>query len=456
MSDHNPANQWEVTTIGNIATINPPKPKYQELTDRDLVGFVPMASVDDVSGTITTVEDRPLGELRNKSYRTFAPNDVLFAKITPCMENGKSAVVPNLPNGHGLGSTEFHVIRPNANVEARYLWRFIRQQSYRAEAESRMTGSVGQLRVPADFLRETEIPLLSIDEQRRIVERLDQIDARRDAAIAHLARARAILTNFRQSVLAAACSGRLTADWRMSNPEARVVELDKLAGIRKQRRGRPTNSPMDLAVPELPLSYGVTTIADIATVLEYGTSRKAGTEVGGIPVLRMGNIQDGDLGLSDLKYMTIDDEVERLMLHAGDLLFNRTNSPELVGKSAVWRGSDRTTFASYLIRVRFHEDAALPEYVNYWINSAWGRLWARHVKTDGVSQSNINGTKLGVMPVPLPPLEEQSEIVRRTEAALHASHQILTRVETASTLLNRTGQAALAKAFRGELVGGLE
>jgi len=92
----------------------------------------------------------------------------------------------------------------------------------------------------------------------------------------------------------------------------------------------------------------------------------------------------------------------------------------------------------------------------YWIGSAWGRLWARQVKTDGVSQSNINGTKLGAMPIPLPPIDEQREIVRRVERALTASENILSRVNAASNLLGRTGHAAIARAFRGELVGDKE
>lgn len=172
----------------------------------------------------------------------------------------------------------------------------------------------------------------------------------------------------------------------------------------------------------------------------------------GVSVLQLGNIQVGAIDLAVLKYMTVDTEAKRLMLQYGYLLFNWTNSPELVGKSAVWRGSSPATFASYLIRVRFHNQATAPEFVNYWIGSAWGRIWAHQVKTDGVSQSNINGTKLGAMPIPLPPIAEQREIVRRVEAALRASKQILAQVGVASNLLGNVRQAVLAKAFRGELL----
>jgi type I restriction enzyme, S subunit len=230
------------------------------------------------------------------------------------------------------------------------------------------------------------------------------------------------------------------------------VEL-ALANVpaRKQRR-TPYNEPDDLVVPDVPSSYIVSTVGQASVVLEYGTSKRAEASADGVPVLRMGNIQDGRLDVSDLKYCPVDREIERLMLRDGDVLFNRTNSPELVGKAAVFHAKTPMTFASYLIRVRFADDVAEPDFVNYWINSAWGKAWARHVKTDGVSQSNINGTKLGAMPVPLPPIDEQREIVRRASGMLQLADNLLIRVDSATRRIERSSQAVLAKAFRGELV----
>ena len=165
----------------------------------------------------------------------------------------------------------------------------------------------------------------------------------------------------------------------------------------------------------------------------------------------MGNIQDGKLNTADLKYCALDREIERLILNEGDLLFNRTNSPELVGKAAVFRGSTAMTFASYLIRVRSVDQVVDPDFVNYWLNSAWGRMWAHHVKTDGVSQSNINGTKLAAMPLPLPPIEEQQEIVRRASQMLGLADELNERIVRTERTVERTALAVLAKALRGEL-----
>jgi type I restriction enzyme S subunit len=426
---------WRSTTIGCVATVNPRKPAYNGRSDSDEVGFIPMAAIDADSGTVTDVDKRTLGDMRTKSYRTFASGDVLFAKITPCMENGKAALVPDLP-GPGFGSTEFHVLRSRGNVEPEYLWRFVRQENYRKVAETHMTGSVGQLRVPADFLRDSVIPLPPLHEQQRIIQYLRAIDARRVSVAHRLAAAHASVVGLRSAVLAAACSGRLTANMRGSDAEESYAASGS--------RSHGTNPQL----PNVPATYEITTVGAVSERLEYGTSRKANLE-GEVPVLRMGNIQNGRIDTTDLKFLGRDGEVERLLLDDGDLLFNRTNSPGLVGKTAVFHGSGPITFASYLIRVKFHRDRVEPDYVAMWLNSAWGRAWARHVKTDGVSQSNINGKKLAAMPLPLPSIEEQREAVTRASAVLAAADGVEAAISEAGLALARATRDAVANAFGG-------
>lgn len=159
--------------LGKICEINP-------APDRGLTGetrctFVPMDAVDDSFGIIARRETRQVDDVQN-GYTFFREGDVLFAKITPCMENGKCAIAKQLTNGIGFGSTEFHVIRANGEVSAPWIFYFIRQSSIRKQAEHRMTGSAGQKRVPASFLDELEIPLPSCDEQNRIVAILEKAD----------------------------------------------------------------------------------------------------------------------------------------------------------------------------------------------------------------------------------------------------------------------------------------
>src|SRR5439155_20595790 len=130
----------------------------------------------------------------------------------------------------------------------------------------------------------------------------------------------------------------------------------------------------------------------------------------------------------------------------------RTNSPELVGKAAVFDVDADMIFASYLIRIRADGQLVEPKYLSWWINSPWGRQWARVVRSDGVSQSNINATKLAHMPVPLPPMEEQQEIVRCVEALFKVTDVIEGRLNAGAAKAGRLQQVILTKAFSGELV----
>lgn len=279
--------------------------------------------------------------------------------------------------------------------------------------------------------------------QRQIAALLDQVDQKKDSTLNHLARSTDVAAKLRQALLTAACTGRLTADWRAANEGLPAVKVSH-DRARSERRSR--EMPVELTLPDVPDTYVTANLGDIVSVIEYGTSQRCDVDENvGIPVLRMGNIQDGRLDLVDLKYCKKDTEIGRLLLRDGDLLFNRTNSPELVGKSAVFREGGEYSFASYLIRVRLRPVLALPEYVNYWINSAWGRAWASLAKTDGVSQSNINGSKLALLPIPLPPIEEQQEIVRRVQQVLEQIDTLVDRIELARRATARGSQKALTR-----------
>lgn len=169
------------TKLSEIAEINPRK-DFGILKTSDEVSFVPMDSVDDVTGTITKRQARKLGTV-SKGYTFFKEGDVIFAKITPCMENGKCAVTRELINGVGFGSTEFYIVRANADILPEYLWHFLRQESVRGEAKTHFTGAAGHKRVPKDFMENLEIPVPikngkpDIQEQRRIVDELGKVSA---------------------------------------------------------------------------------------------------------------------------------------------------------------------------------------------------------------------------------------------------------------------------------------
>ena len=209
---------WTVIKLTAACELNPPKPKPNQIASNLPVTFVPMAAVDAELGAITNASIREYTTVA-KGFTSFQEGDVIMAKITPCMENGKAAIARGLSNGVGFGSTEFHVFRSSGAVLPEYIFHFVRQQSFRKLAEANMTGTVGQKRVPASFLNDCDFPLPPLAEQRRIVAKLETLLGKVEACQQRLAKIPVILKRFRQAVLAAACSGELTVDWRTSATE---------------------------------------------------------------------------------------------------------------------------------------------------------------------------------------------------------------------------------------------
>ena len=463
-SDDDLPEGWKFVTILDACEVNPPKPSKDFLSADAPVTFVPMPAVDADMGAITNSQIKPYLEVRN-GFTSFRDGDVIMAKITPCMENGKAAIVHGMKNGIGFGSTEFHVMRSRGKILPEYLYYYIRQESFRNEAESHFIGSVGQKRVPADFIKQSVIPLPLLAEQQRIIARVEALLTHVETARDRLSRVPLIMKKFRQAVLAAACSGRLTEEWRDRNSstetsdqliEQVTQELQKNSAKNKNKsvvQLTQWNVPEPLELLEIPENWTWIAVKDATSLMQYGISVKSDSdEKSGFPILRMGNIQDGSIDMTDLKFIPANTEsISNFIVETGDILFNRTNSPELVGKSAVYNEKLETVFASYLVRVRPNSNLILSDYLCWWINSMWGREWAQNVRTDGVSQSNINAQKLSVMPVPLPPLAEQDEIVRRVGLLFERADAFDQEVVAAGWRCERLTQAVLGKAFAGKL-----
>ena len=170
---------WQEKKLGDVCQINPPKISTQNLSDDLDVSFFPMASLSEVEGKITKPQIKKLGEVK-RGYTNFSEGDVVFAKITPCMENGKSAVIEKLVNDVGFGTTEFFVLRCSENILNKFLYHLIRGKKFRDEAKEVMAGAVGQLRVPKNFLTNYEINLPPLAEQKEIVRVLESLLEKED------------------------------------------------------------------------------------------------------------------------------------------------------------------------------------------------------------------------------------------------------------------------------------
>ena len=206
--------------------------------------------------------------------------------------------------------------------------------------------------------------------------------------------------------------------------------------------------------PEVPEGWSLVSLNDVVRRVQYGLSTKANRDAkSGIAMLRMVNIQEGRIDVSDLKYVALAAaDVEAYRLRRGDVLFNRTNSPELVGKAAVYEHDLAAVFASYLVRIQCDESLISSRYLCAWINSPWGRRWARTVRMDCVSQSNINVSRLLTLPVPLPPLAEQHEIVRQIDEVSTLAAEVERQVAVADERADKLWRTILIRALLGELV----
>lgn len=294
------------------------------------------------------------------------------------------------------------VLRPRADIlDARFLRYFLESPKGSRNIVGKMSGTAIR-RIILKRIKDATIPVPPLNEQKSIVAEIEKQFTRLDAGVASLKRVQTALKRYRASVLKAACEG----------------------------------------------NWPLVKVADITTDVRYGTSAKTNENSEGIPVLRMGNISEGRLVLDKLKFLPRShSEFPDLLLKPGDLLFNRTNSAELVGKTAVYHGTPQTcSFASYLIRVRLAEDY-LPEFLSYYLNSACGRQWIASVVSQQVGQANVNGTKLKALGVPKPTRKVQERIVTNMEQRLSVIEELKAVTSTELGRAIRLRQSILANAF---------
>jgi type I restriction enzyme, S subunit len=342
---------------------------------------------------------------------------------------------------------------------------------------SRVSKGVGIHHLSAD--RFSALPFLVPPhaEQHRIVAKIEELFSDLDAGVAALTRVQANLKRYRAAVLKAAVEGKLTEDWRAQHPDTepasvllnrilterrRQWEQAQLSRFAQAGRQPPKGWREKYQEPslsetrrerKLPVGWCFASVEQISHFAKYGSSAKTSNQAGGVPVIRMGNIQDGRLDLSDLKYLPAGhEEFPDLLLEEGDLLFNRTNSAELVGKTAVYEGAPSPcSFASYLIAVRAVRGCN-PKLLCYYLNSILGRAWIASVVSQQVGQANVNGTKLQALAFPLPTEGEQAAIIQELEFRLSIIDGIDAQVKANLNRAARLRQGILKRAFEGRLV----
>lgn len=456
---------WTIASLQDVALINPKHPP--ETTPDTMISFVPMQAVSESGWKFLRTEERRYSDVR-KGYTHFAEDDVLLAKITPCFENGKAAIARELRNGLGCGTTELHVLRPLGGIRPEYLYHYLHQESFRHSAVHNMTGTAGQLRVPLSHIEQVRLPLPPLPEQRRIVAKLEELLSKVDACQKRLDRIPLILKRFRQSVLAAACSGKLTEEWRRTHRELSSAKslLATEAGERGKKRKRAGRLWGAGVVPVLTEEER----EDIpprwvwAKVRQLGKNPEDTVQVGpmsmasrdfseaGVPVLNVGCVQWGRFDESKLDHMPHEKarQFDRYRIQKDDILFTRSGT---IGRCAIAsKKQDGYLMTFHLLRVRPSANKCLPQYLQFVFQGA------RHIRRQtegaaiGSTRAGFNTNLLAGIDVPLPPLIEQEEIVRSAGALFELADQIESRHNAAKESVDQLTQSILARAFRGELM----
>ena len=482
----NMPNSWELADLCEVAELNPRLDKSAH-TGNLMVSFVPMPRVEAGTGAIDVSQTRSLEEVK-KGYTPFREGDVLFAKITPCMENGKMAVVPPLKNGLGFGSTEFHVLRPYCEISAQYIYFFVSSESFRRDAEHNMTGAVGQRRVPTSYLADQSVPVPPAREQRRIVAKIEELFSELDKGIESLKAARAKLNVYRQAVLKHAFEGKLTAQWREENKDKLETPEQLLARIKQQREARydqqlqewkaavkkweeggksgkrPARSRMpkpvstmaeeEIAHLESLPSGWLQLTAESVGIVQLGRQRSPKNRSRDYPTkyIRAANITEQGLDLDDVLDMDfLPHELSAYRLEKGDLVLSEASgSAAQVGKPAIWDDQiPNCCFQNTVIRhqpyCRDYAVYLLWLYRFFYVSGKFAQV------AGGVGINHLSAFKFAQIALPLCSLAEQQEIVRLLEERFAAIEQQEREIDSALKQADALRQSILKKAFSGQL-----
>lgn len=444
----------EMVRLSDVAQINPRFDKTS-LADDAPVSFVPMAAVGAADGQIDASTTRPFGEVK-KGYTPFREGDVLFAKVTPCMENGKMAVARGLKNGVGFGSSEFHVLRPTERVDAKYLYHFVSSEPFRKEAARHMTGAVGLRRVPTAFLSEAELPLVDLDEQRRIVAEIDKQFSRLDEAVANLQRVKANLKRYKAAVLKAAVEGRLVeTEASIARREGRSYETGEqlLQRLLEVRRARPKGkskykepaTPNLGAVTALPEGWTCASVEQVVAHLTDGDHQAPPQTDSGVPFLVIGNVRTGEIDLSDTRfvgedyYNTLDSYRQPAQ---GDLLYTLVGS---YGIPVRVKTAERFCIQRHMAILRPHSESPM-DYLTIAMASDSVFKQATEVST-GTAQMTVPLSGLRSIAIGLPPKTEQVRIVAEVDRRLSIIREVEVGIDAASQRAKALRHETLSKAF---------
>ena len=403
-----PANDFCYIDIGSINN------KHQKLSDAE---------------NIIAIDKAP-----SRARKIVDIGDILYSTVRPYLHN---MCIVDRPFSHQpIASTGFAALTCHTGFYNEFLFYYLMSPDFDAYAND--TDNAKGVAYPAindNKLYQALIPVPPEAEQKRIVEKIKEVlpyvDTYRTSYSESESLNNAFPNRLKKSILQEAVQGKLVPQDPADEPASILLErirtekeqLIKAGKIKCDKHEsvifRRDNSHyekldefercIDDGLPfEIPDSWAWTSIGEVCSNIQYGSSQKS-SSAGKIAVLRMGNLQNGRIVLDKLVYTSDLKEIEKYPLDYNDLLFNRTNSKELVGKVAIYKGEIPAIYAGYLVRI--HPILIDSDYLNYVMQSQYYWIYCQNVRSDAIGQSNINAEKLKHFIFPLPPLQEQKRIV---------------------------------------------
>ena len=463
---------WEKTTLGEISIVKMGQSPNGKSYNKEKEGYLLIGGASDLGNIYPSPK-----QYTNEATKLSKTNDIIICIRATIGRLNLSDKVYCL--GRGVAGIEV-----NANVEAKFIWYSLMNSE--AYLLKNSTGTTFQ-QVSSPTLK--KLPIVyptSKETQQAIVNKIESLFGEIDEGIGRLKTAAQQIQQYRQSLLKNAFNGELTKEWRSKHADALPSENELLAQIQTTREqhhaqqladwqtavsqweqngkeGKKPSKPStlkklesieklnEIELTELPDGWFWERLGLMTLGVEYGTSAKSQPE-GKVPVLRMGNMQNGKIDWTDLVYSDNDEEIKQYLLKKGDVLFNRTNSPELVGKTSIIETDEKAIFAGYLIRINHLTEITDGRYLTYFLNSMIAKKYGNFVKTDGVNQSNINGQKLINYPFVFCSLKEQKEIADILEQKFTACDQLADEIAKQLKQAELLKQAVLKAAFSGSLL----
>jgi type I restriction enzyme S subunit len=355
-----------------------------ENTDRDFsFYYIDISSVSE--GRITFPTQKTLfREAPSRARKIVHRHDVLMSTVRP---NLKAFAYFNHTDEDCIASTGFSILTSRPEVDPRFILYAILSESVTAQIEAQIVGS-NYPAINSGTVRGLKVLVPPFPEQAKIAEILSTVDRAIEQTEALIAKQQRIKTGLMQDLL--------------------TRGIDEQGNLRSEKTHEFKDSPLG----RIPVEWEVEQLDKVLAKKQYGVSTRLSDEPIGNPVLRMNNLVNGEVDYGDVKYLA-SKCAANLILDDGDVLFNRTNSIDYVGRTGIFRYSGRPiSFASYLVRLVTDKERLCPEYLNYWLNDSVNQITVKQLATIGVQQANINPTNLGMLPIAFPKAtSEQKQII---------------------------------------------